>query len=122
MRLLEKHSRWTRIQKAVLRAGRFCFILFFLFAGAPNLGASGLASTARTEHDAKPPLVEEEFRIEVAVPESLRCRMERLHVPSARALGNSHTPRQGSKPPARHDLSPRRTLDKQNGLGAFLLC
>lgn len=110
------------ISSVLRRLGYVAFIAIFTLSGAPSFSLCGLASTARTEHDAKVPISEEEIRIEHAIPEAHRCRIARLHLPSSHSLISSHTPQKGSRIPTRLDLVPRRALDKQNGIGAFLLC
>ncbi|MBK8270413.1 MAG: hypothetical protein IPK83_19805 [Planctomycetes bacterium] len=117
-----RHSRSTQLGPAIRRLGYICFVVVFTVAGAPNLSMSGLVSSAGTEHDAKPPISEEEIRIEHAIPESNRCRINRLHFSSCPSVVSSHTPQSGTRLLTLLDLSPRRVLDKLNGIGTFLLC
>lgn len=118
MRLTEQNGFRGCLHRACL----YGFVALFAVAGAPNLAMTGLASTSRTEHETKPPVVEEEHRAQTAISESPQRRLVRDHRSTALASTSIHTPERGKRLPTRLDVVQRRVLDKQNGLGAFLLC
>lgn len=82
----------------------------------------GLASAPRSEHDVKPPVCEEELGLEVAVPESLRCRLLRHRTRAQASMAPTRLTACNRAPRTRCEVLPRRLLDKQNGIGAFLRC
>ena len=105
------------------RVGVLGLVVVFGVFGSPNFARTGPGSTGRTEEESKAPLVEEEFRSTIAVPESPRSRTIRLRMPRCQdAASSQHLGESVSRWPTRMAVMARRVLDKQNGLGAFLRC
>ncbi len=105
------------------RVGVLGLVVVFGVLGSPNFARTGLGSTGRTEEESKAPLVEEELRCTIAVPESLSSRTIRLRMPRCQnAASSQHLGDSVSRGPSRLTVMARRVLDKQNGLGAFLRC
>lgn len=104
------------------RCAYFLFIAVFTVAGSPSMSLIGLASTARNEHDVKPSVSEEELRHEAAVPEALRYRLSRNRTQAQASTASNSLKISFRAPRSRCEVVPRRILDKQNGIGAFLRC